>query len=160
MASSAFEIVKYRMRAIGIDLEKYVGSELNSWSIGFNFIPKTDWKEFAWALRNSGHFCIDTGFAERLHKGALSWREIGSGNRSGMHVLFRKGKPYKEYPKKIIYLEIHIDSISPTNAQAKGQCSYTIADLDNIWNHAAVDWLHLPLVLPSKEEGLRLGIRF
>jgi hypothetical protein len=160
MASTAFEIVKYRMKARGIDLEKYVAAELNSWSIGFNFVPKSDWKDFAWALRNSGRFCIDTSFAAKLQKGALSWREIGAGDGSGMHVLFRKGKPYKEYTKKIIYFEIHIDSISPTNVQVNGQCSYSkFADWDNIWNHAAVDLLHLPVVLPDKE-GFRIGIRF
>lgn len=162
MASSAFETAKYRMNGIGISLEKYADEKsiLNSWSNGFNFVPKTDWKDFADELQKSGRFCIDTGVAARFQKGALSWREIGSGTRDGMHVLFKKGKPYPTYAKTIIYFQIHIDSISPTNAQSQGQCSYSkVTDWDNVWNHAAVDLLHLPLVLPDKE-GFKLGFRF
>lgn len=162
MASTAYEIVKCRMGTLGIALGKYAdpGAEINSWANGFNFVPKTDWKEFASALTSSGRFCVDTGLAARLQKGALSWREIASGDRSGMHVLYRKGKPYKEYPKVVSYFQIHIDSISPTSQRTGRIASYGLQDLDNIWNHAAVDLLHLPIVLPSKEEGLRLGVRF
>ena len=153
--SRAIENIKYRMKVLGVDLEKHIAAVVNRWDNGFNFIPN-DWKAFAWALRYSGRFCIDTSIAERFQeKGTLSWRQTG--DKSSLHVLFRKGKPYPQYEKVIEYYQIHVDSVSVVAGQDKaGKCYYAI---DLLAKHNIVDKWKLPFIVPDRE-GTRIGIRF
>lgn len=151
-------IIKYRMKVLGVDLNKHISEVTNSWedtTLGFNFIPK-DWEAFAWALRNSGQFCIDTAIAHKFQKkGSLSWREVNKD--SSMHVLLCKGKPYTKYKKVVTYYQLHIDSVSVVaGTDRAGKCYYA---LDQLAKHNIVDKWKLPFVVPDRE-GLRLGIRF
>ena len=149
------ENIKYRMKVLGVDLEKHIASILNRWENGFNFVPH-DWKAFSWDLKFSGRFCIDTSLAKRFQeKGTLSWRQTN--DKSSLHVLFRKGKPYPQYKRIIKYYQIHLDSVSVVAGQDEsGKCYYAI---DHLAKHNIVDKWKLPFIVPDRK-GLRVGIRF
>lgn len=156
MGSAAYEKIKSRMGAIGIKLDEHVQGETNSWYNGFRFIPK-DMKKLVLDLIAAGQFCADSGVAARFQGvGTLSLRQLGVGGMPGMHVLIKKGEPYKGYGI-VEYCEIHIDSISPAAGAGDGGKCYYHPDL--LADHYITDQKHLPLIVPGRE-GFRLGFRF
>jgi hypothetical protein len=161
------DIVKYRMQTLGINFGKHLkdgkktlphGSSspglLNTWDNGFRFIP-IDWKALATDLHSSGRFCMETDLGQKFQKGAVAWREVE--RDTSMHVLYRKGEPYKGYGKSVGYYEIHIDSVPVATRGNSGKCSY---DPGSLAQHAVTDLHHLPFIVPSKTAGLTFGIRF
>ena len=136
--------IKYRMSTVGIDLDKHIVSVINVWDKGFRFNCKnTD--DFAIKMISNQNFCADSSIGGSQHSGA-SWREAGKSD--SMHIIISKK-----------YCEVHIDTINVVSARhAKTrQCVYHYG---NVLDHLVTDLKRWPVIIPTSERGIKIGIRF
>jgi hypothetical protein len=141
--------IKQRMKAChGIDLDKYIGSVINVWSAGF----RSYWKgvkgldEFSVEIGLNKNFCSDSSIGGSKHPGLSSFREVT--RLDSLHIIVSKK-----------YLEMHVDSVSVAAGRdpKSGKCEY---DYGAVLDHLTRDLKHWPLIVPSSERGLVIGIRF
>jgi hypothetical protein len=138
----------YHMRTLGIDLSKYMDPSgvLLTMPNGFRFRcrNKEATDAFHMALIISHKFGADSALGGSQHPG-VSWRE--NSRPTSLHVIISKE-----------YCELHTDSVSPVKGvDESGQCIY---DYGMVLDHLVTDLKHWPLVVPSSERGLTIGIRF
>lgn len=147
--------IKLRMKLLGIDLDKYLGTITNTWAStppGFHFYcaDGTAWNGLLAALVQSSSFGTDTMIGGSQHKG-VSFRECGQSD--SLHVVLVSPVHSKEK------CGVHLDSVSVAESidPKSGMINY---DLGKVPQHLASDLWNLPLIMPSPEKGLVFGFRF
>ncbi len=141
--------LKQRMKTgHGLDIDLYTKGLVGyPWATGF----RSGWKDdkshdsFTLAILSKKGFCVDTAIGGSQHKG-MSLREVST--LDSLHVIITKA-----------FLEIHADTISVAasrNSKTR-RCEYAYG---KVLDHLVNDLKHWPLIVPSSEKGLVIGVRF
>ena len=140
--------LKQRMKTgHGLDVDSYTAGVINSWTAGF----RAHWKDekshdsFILAILSKTGFCVDTAAGGSQHKG-MSLREVSA--LDSLHVIVSKA-----------FLEIHSDSVSVVASRNPKTCRCEYA-YGKVLDHLVTDLKHWPLIVPSSEKGLVIGVRF
>jgi len=151
-------LIKRRMKALGVDLDLYIGTVTNKWDNtprGFGFTCKDDaaYSKLMNAIVTSPKFGTDSMRGGSQHRGA-SFRED---NRfDSLHiVLSRRPDPTMENAT----CSIHLDSVSPVKG-IDPVSRQVIYDEGKILQHCATDLFHTPLIVPNAKDGFVLGFKF
>ena len=156
-------LIKNRMKALGVNLDRYIGHITNTWAqtpIGFAFTCKD--KSACSTLMNTLvqnlQFGSDTMLGSSQHQGA-SFREVNQFD--SLHiVLVSRPEPSKSNASEFVAgpCSIHLDSVSPV--AGRDSAGRIIYDHGKVLQHIATDLWRTPLIVPSSENGIVFGFRF
>jgi hypothetical protein len=156
--------IKNRMKALGIDLDRYIGVVTNKWDdtpggFGFTCKDKASYSALMFALVQNLNFGSDSMLGGSKHLGA-SFREVNSAN--SLHIILSsRPDPSMSKPSDPVRAtcSIHLDSVSPV-AGRDPKTGLIIYDTGKVLQHLATDLKRTPLIVPSSEQGLVFGFRF
>lgn len=146
--SVVISLKQHMMTSHGLDVDLYTKGLVGyPWATGF----RAKWKDsqsceaFTLAILTKKGFCLDTPIGGSQHKG-MSLREVSA--LDSLHVIITKA-----------FLEIHSDTVSVAASRhpKTGRCEYAYG---KVLDHLVTDLKHWPLIVPSSEKGLVIGIRF
>lgn len=150
-------LIKNRLKQLGIDLDKYLGTITNTWAstpagFGFTCADQQTYKDLMSAMVQNQNFGSDNMMGGSQHKGA-SFRECGKPD--SLHVVLST----RPDPGSGATCSVHLDSVSvaPSVDPKTRMVNY---DYGKVLQHVATDLLHTPLIMPSSDKGIVFGFKF
>lgn len=132
MASQELILIKNLLLArTGINLEKYIDAEANSWREipkGFRFIADTKkTRDFEIVLLANPKIAFWPWFKSQRKR---EYREVSTGD--SLHIILRAGNPYEPWKKKAVpwHWEVHLDTISVCRYSVKTTYGRRCGDVD------------------------------
>ena len=160
-------MINNRLKQLGIDLDKYLGTITNKWPApqGFGFIcadqlgekalppeKQQAYRKLMDAIVQNQHFGSDSMVGGSQHQGA-SFREWGKPD--SLHIILSRTPD----PVSKNTCSVHLDAVSVA-VSVDPKTRMVQYDYGKVLQHLATDLLNTPLIVPGSEQGLVFGFRF